>query len=107
MTFYTLDKNKKVVPCSIDEWMHHVEHVNCVARDTIKDYDVSTVFLGLYQGYSFTENPLLFETMIFENDSHESHASYQTRCSTYEQALEMHQIAIDWIKINHKEKEAK
>ncbi len=61
----------------------------------VDGYEISTVFLGLDHGHGFTKNPLLFETMIFGEGKGDQ---YQTRCSTWEQALQMHKTAIEWIK---------
>lgn len=53
------------------------------------DVRVSTVFLGL--DHRFGEGPpLLFETMIFGGE----HDQYQTRCSTWSEAEEMHKQAL-------------
>ena len=49
------------------------------------DVCVSTVFLGLNHAFG-NEPPELFETMIFGG----LHDQHQERCSTWEQAEEMH-----------------
>jgi len=36
-----------------------------VAQDTVGDFWVSTIFLGLDQNYALVGEPILFETMIF------------------------------------------
>jgi hypothetical protein len=60
-----------------------------VARDDIDGVRVSTVFLGL--DHSFNGGPpLLFETMIFGGP----HDQWQERCSTWEEAEEMHKRAV-------------
>jgi len=52
---------------------------------------VSTVFLGL--DHQFLDGPpLLFETMIFNDDS--GRESYCDRCSTWDEAVEMHKRAV-------------
>jgi hypothetical protein len=51
---------------------------------------VSTVFLGIDHNFFDEGPPLLFETMIFGIDDD----SYQTRCSTYDQAVKMHEKAL-------------
>lgn len=61
-----------------------------VARDQIGDTVVSTVFLGIDHGHGFTDEPLLYETMIFGGP----HNDYQERCSTKAQALDMHEVAV-------------
>ena len=52
---------------------------------------VSTVFLAL--DHQFGDGPpLLFETMIFKGKSGES--DYCERCSTWDEAVEMHKRAV-------------
>ena len=57
---------------------------------------ISTVFLGV--DHSFTEEgpPLVFETMIFKNYADQ----YSRRSSTYQEALEEHRKAIQWLHSN-------
>ena len=50
---------------------------------------VSTVFLGMDHG--FGGEPLWFETMIFGGE----HDEYQDRCTTYDEALVMHEKACE------------
>ena len=59
-------KGKEAIPCSDPiewgEWFATADRK--VARETIGDSDISTVFLGY--DYNFGEgSPLLFETMVF------------------------------------------
>ena len=59
-----------------------------VARTTVDDVLVSTIFLGI--DHNFGDGPpLLFETMIFGG----TEDSYQERCSTWEEAEEQHKKA--------------
>jgi hypothetical protein len=53
---------------------------------------VSTIFLGLDHQFTNFELPLLFETMIKVDDDF---LDYQTRCSTWRQALKMHWDAVE------------
>ena len=64
-----------------------------VALSIIGDLRVSTVFLGMDHSWG-DGPPILFETMIFggPNDQH------QDRCSTWEEAEEMHKKAVDLVK---------
>ena len=60
-----------------------------VASTHIAHIHISTVFLGL--DHSFGDGlPLLFDTMIFDGMDDE----YQTRCSTWDEALVQHQEAV-------------
>ena len=56
------------------------------------DVSVSTVFLGIDHEF-FNGPPLLFETMVFGGE----HDGEQWRCSTWDQALEMHDLAVEYI----------
>lgn len=53
---------------------------------------VSTVFLGLDHNHLNDGPALLFETMIFPEGSYAE--MYQRRCSTWEEAEEMHKEAV-------------
>lgn len=72
-----------------------------VRHDKVKDFLISTVFLGLDYNFSRTGKPILFETMIFDNArsrtytvggrEHTTHPDvYQDRYHTYDQALKAH-----------------
>ena len=68
-----------------------------VAYDELKDRNgddgnVSTVFLGLDHSWSGGK-PVLWETMIFGGE----HDEYQARYTTYEDALEGHQEALNLV----------
>lgn len=100
MMYYNLDENKNPVECTLHEWgeLYNTEtgqDERRVAFDEIDGYEVSTVFLGLDHGHGFSSRPLLFETMIFGKGPGDG---YQTRCSTWDEALQMHKVAIKWIK---------
>jgi len=59
-----------------------------VAKSTIGDYLVSTVFLGLDHQWHAHGPPLLFETMVFGKEPLKER---QERCTTWEQAEVMHE----------------
>lgn len=64
-----------------------------VAETTLPDGRwVSTVFLGLDHGFG-DGPPILFETMVFRGEG-DLADEYQERCSTWEEALLMHERAI-------------
>lgn len=92
---YRLD-GKEIVKCeTLREWANWMENGNRkIIQETIyprfwpffgKSAWVSTVFLGLDHNF-FGGPPLLFETMAF-GGTLDQHAN---RCSTYNQAVEMH-----------------
>ncbi len=76
------------------EWAKGLEEENRrVGKDFIGEVMISTVFLGL--DHSFGGGPpLLFETMIFGGELE----GWQERCSTWEQAEEMHKKAMAMVR---------
>lgn len=92
---------KLPVPClSFDEWATWLAATlfsgsidpRIVKQEHVGPLFVSTVFLGHDHNFDPDPNaePLLFETMIF--DALED--SYQTRCTTWDQAEFMHETAV-------------
>ena len=59
------------------------------------DITVSTVFLMLDHSHA-DGPPILFETMIFGGE----HDMYQDRYSTWDEAVEGHQVALDLVQNN-------
>lgn len=100
--FYKLDENKKVVPASVEEFEEVVMQQKKVKQENVtgkkgKNRYVSTVFLGL--DYSLGQRRKeFFETMIFEREGGKVVNNYQERYSTYEEALEGHQKAVEYAK---------
>lgn len=106
--YYKLDENKNVVPSSLKEWADFIEgrlptNYKHVGDDTINGKRISTVFLGLCHNFNPRGGtPIVFETMVFEGDKSDI---YQERYSTYKQAEDGHQRAIEWVKNGCKEDE--
>jgi len=99
MFYFNLDENNNPIACELKDWSDLYETKDGQERrrvgwDEVNGYEVSTVFLGLDHGHGFTGRPLLFETMIFGKGDGDG---YQTRCSTWNEAIEMHKEAISWI----------
>ena len=97
MAWYILDNNHKPVPADVlvaAQWIEDNQKRRIVKQEYIDDIHISTVFLGLDHAYGGGK-PVLWETMIFggENDQ-----AYQERYASYEQAIEGHQKAINFIK---------
>ena len=95
--YYILD-GKKPLSCDLITWTRWFEgaerHVAKSGGPKDKKPYVSTIFLGL--DHSFGDGPpLLFETMIFGGE----HDQYQDRCSTWEEAVAMHERACQLIGI--------
>ena len=107
--FYRLDENKNAVPCDIDEWGKQRKDMFCtdakhLGNDIIDGKRISTVWIGLNHNFDEIGEPLLFETMIFDNDGSFKDI-YCDRYSTWKEAEEGHQKAIQWVKDGCKEKE--
>jgi len=91
---YILDENNNVVKGDlIDTAIMRESGRFIVKQEMIGDIKISTVFLGVDHSFDFLGDhiPIVFETMIFGGE----HNDYQTRCATWDQALEMHQTAVD------------
>ena len=87
-------KDKEPVPVDLMTWAKWMEDADRhVAKDTIGDSDISTVFLGLNN--QFGEGaPMLFETLVFggllDNE--------MDRYSTWEQAEKGHTEMVERVK---------
>lgn len=94
--WYTLDENNKpVASASIieaAEWLEKNPERKAVKQEHIGDIFISTVFLGLDHAWN-SDIPVLWETMIFGGD----HDQYQDRYTSYEDALEGHQTALNLV----------
>ena len=85
----------EVVPCSdFMQWAMWFESADrIVAKDTVGDSDISTVFLGL--DHSFGEGPpLIFETMVFGGKLSDKMARY----STWDEAVSGHNTMIERVR---------
>jgi hypothetical protein len=92
---YILDGHKVRRCNDLMKWAEWFEKADrSVAQTAVGNKNVSTVFIGL--DHQFGEGPpLLFETMIFGPANEDgTDGDYQTRCSTWEEAEEMHRVAI-------------
>lgn len=92
---YILDENgnPKPEPNTI-KWAQWFESANRhVAKTKVGPFLVSTVFLGLDHRLDGRGGPILWETMIFSEDSYDD--EYQERYSSLEAALEGHKRAIE------------
>jgi hypothetical protein len=92
---YILDADHNAKPAELMEWAKFFEDMSKrrVANDHIGDVRVSTVFLGL--DHSFGEGPpLIFETLIFGGPLDQE----MWRYSTWDEAVEGHQHAVDLVR---------
>jgi hypothetical protein len=72
-------------------WFQKADRI--VKQEYIGPYFVSTVFLGTDYNFAMQGPPILFETMIFCDGEGDL---YQDRCSTWDEALMMHQRGVEW-----------
>lgn len=97
-SFYYLNDDHTVRPCTAEEWSTQFEETrrqgtHHLALDKVGNIEVSTVFLG--NNYNFLSGkPLIFETMVFQGDSFKE---YCDRYSTWDEAIEGHKKAIEWV----------
>jgi hypothetical protein len=96
---YKLDEDNLAIPCTLKEYFELYGGDNRIDkrmfRDIIDDFTISTVFLGLDHSI-YEDQSILFETMIFD-DAYAGYV-YEERCSTYEQAKEMHIKAVQLVR---------
>ena len=80
------------------EWMFKSNYLGKhIGDETIGDFRVSTVWLGMNHGYEGCR--LVFETMIFcENNTKHDLNNWLDRYSTYEQALKGHNRVCDLLR---------
>jgi hypothetical protein len=96
MAWYILDENNKPIRSTIvdcGEWLEENPERKAVKQENVNDdIHVSTVFLGLDHAWN-SGIPVLWETMIFGGE----HDQYQERYTSYKDALEGHQIALNLV----------
>lgn len=107
---YILDENNNAIPATLLEWGEFLEYQTdrkIVKQEEKDNHRISTVFLGLDHGlrefHERNENykPLIFETMIFKNGTD----IYCTRYSTWKEAEQGHEVALQWVKDGCKEED--
>ena len=87
-------KGHEVVESNLTEWSEWFSaNDRKVARDTVNESDISTVFLGL--DHSFGEGPpLLFETLVFSGKLD----GEMDRYSTWDEAIAGHAAMIERVR---------
>ena len=93
--WYILDENNKPLESTIIkyvEWEEANPEKRAVKQEYVGDVRISTVFLGLDHVWN-SDIPVLWETMIFGGE----HDQYMDRYTSYEDALEGHQTALDLV----------
>ncbi len=96
---YFLNEDHSATQCDFMVWAKQFEEMSKadtrhVAEDMINGYHISTVWLGLDHNY-YGGPPLIFETMVFHGDS--SGDIYMDRYTTWDQAVDGHKKAIQWV----------
>ena len=94
MAWYILDETNKPILSTIIqyvEWIEKNPEKKAVKQEYVGDVRISTVFLGLDHAAEIA--PVLWETMIFGGE----HDQYMDRYTSYEDALEGHQTALNLV----------
>lgn len=106
MEKYILDDEGNPIPCDdLYEWGRWFETAMREGRkhlkqETVGNYWISTVFLGMNHRHFSDGPPLLWETMIcnrVDDDIKSRWLDYQDRYSTKEEALAGHEAAKKWL----------
>lgn len=100
--YYLLNDDHSVTTTSdMKYWSEQFASIDRnVGKDTINGCFISTAFIGLDHEFSNDPDkpPLIFETMVFsENPDFDG---YQARCSTWKEALEIHENTVNQVKFN-------
>ncbi len=105
MKYYKLDENHKPIEVPFEEYIEsnaieRMTNQNIVQQDTINvndiEYFISTVFLYFDHSFGNTDEPILWETMVFSEDPEWEH--FQERYSSYDEALKRHKEILNTIK---------
>ena len=105
--YYLLDDNKKPYKFTLREWGEWFQDSRGddrrrVAEDEIDGKRISTVFLGMDHNLYGEGRPLIFETMVFDENGDEM---YTNRYSLWEESLNGHEKAKEWVKNGCKDEE--
>lgn len=87
--FYILDEEHLAVPATMSAWAKFFEEYSnrVVAKTTVGDAEVSTIFIGLDHRYMHKGPPQIFETMIFGGPRNQ----HTQRYATWRAAMAGHQ----------------
>jgi hypothetical protein len=103
MAMYYKLEGHETVPATVHEFAELYENptLRQVGDTMLKDYRISTVFLGVDHGSINGENPILFETMVFyhgdgEDDLGLNHE--QERYSTWDEAEAGHKRWVEEVR---------
>ena len=89
---YILVGHNPVIEPDLLKWSRWFETANCrIARTTIGEVEISTVFLGIDHSFGFSKKTILFETMVFGRELD----GEQERYATWEEAEQGHKEMVD------------
>lgn len=103
--YYTLDAAFRPIPCNISgyfDWLDrlpekgswYLSKTACglqLARDIVSGLRVSTVYLGMDHAWGLGQRPVLWETMVFDDDASRSRwDQYQDRYTSHAEAMAGH-----------------
>ena len=92
---YILDGHTPIVEDDVIKWSVWFGETDRRVDETIVgNVYISTVFLGIDHNFDEKDKPMIFETMICGG----KHDEYQTRCSTWDEAVVMHEKAVALVK---------
>jgi len=98
MSLLYILKDKKVISASPDEFYEFFADFGNrrVARETVGDSDISTVFLGIDHGCGNEpgRRPVVFETMVFGGPLDQE----QERCYTWDEAEFQHAQMVERVR---------
>ena len=87
MRYWVLGPNHEIIPATMAAWsMMFGDESRRVAATDVGEVRVSTVFLGIDHGHGMTDEPLLFETMVFGGP----HDGEMDRYATWDEAMAGH-----------------
>lgn len=99
MRIFKLNPDHSVSEIALDELAAVMAEDRSVQHTIIGAHRISTVFLALDHNYADKGPvPVLFETMIFNDVGCEAYADYQTRYSTWDDAVAGHAVAVAKVK---------
>ena len=82
--------------------LHENPNYRCVKQEKVGNYFVSTIWLGMNINFFKERPPIIFETMIY-NEEAEEIDGYTERYSTEEEAIKGHEVAVQLCKDKIKE----
>lgn len=94
---YYILEDKIPVRCNdMFVWSQFMGTNRAIAYQIVGEYRVATIFTGIDYS-SFARDPIVFETIIVNEVTNRPVKEFQTRCSSYREALEMQEIALEWL----------